>query len=85
VFVALCPIKYKWSNYNWGPDSPEIYGEVEEIVGGEWLAFELAFAFTGLDLLVVFDAMVVQHVEEQLLAARNNRSHQFRHHHTRLS
>lgn len=54
-------------------DSLEIYGEVEEIVGGEGLARAIA-AFAGVDLLVVLDAVVVQHVEQQLLAATNKRS-----------
>ena len=64
-------------------DSLEIYGEVEEIIGGEWLALELAFTLAGLDLLVVFDAVVVQHVEEQLLAAMNTTDQQLSHQRTR--
>ena len=50
-------------------NSLEIYGEVDEIVGGEGLPHA-----TRRDPLVGLDAVVVQHVEEQLLAATPNAS-----------
>lgn len=67
--LALGTIKYKYSIS--GADSLEIYGEVEEIVGGEWLGFVFA---ARLDLLVGEDAVVVQHVEQQLLAANKQQT-----------
>ena len=50
-------------------NSLEIYGEVDEIVGGEGLPLA-----ARRDPLVGLDAVVVQHVEEQLLAATPNAS-----------
>jgi hypothetical protein len=47
-----------------GDDSLEIYREVDEIIGREWLVLA-----TLRDPLVGLDAVVVQHVEQQFLAA----------------
>ena len=76
--LALGTIKYKLmqtakcnctSGRGAESNSLEIYGEVDEIVGGEGLPLA-----ARRDPLVGLDAVVVQHVEEQLLAATPNAS-----------